>query len=115
MGARPQAHQSDLVVGAGQQHDDLLWPELEDVAHRADAVELRHDDVHEDDVRLVEEGELHRLAAGPGLRDDVDPRVLQRAPYHPSGQGIVIRDDHPERCVRVIPVKSSEASTPFVP
>jgi hypothetical protein len=87
------------VLGRGD-HDDLRAGEPgEDLAGGADAVGARHQQVHEDDVGLVVERELDRLAAAPRLRDHDDAGTLKHVPENSPDEGIVIRDDHGQRRV----------------
>ncbi len=57
----------------------------------------RHLDVQQDDVRAVRPGQLHRVAAVPRLRDDVD--VVGGVEDHPdtgSDERFVIGDEDPD-------------------
>src|SRR5262249_48501776 len=62
-----------LVVAVGRQHEQLAGQALvNDLSRRLEPVELRHRDVHDDDVRQEFLRELHGLAAVLGLADDLD-------------------------------------------
>jgi hypothetical protein len=99
-----EREQPEVVVAAAGEHDDkLVGVGLEELACREDAVELRHDDVHDHDVGPVVHGELNCFTAVLGLADDGQPSGLQSALDHRSGEGVVIRDDHAQRRFRCHP------------
>jgi hypothetical protein len=68
--------------------------ELGHPPRRLDPVELRHADVHQDDVRLELAGELHRLGAVGRLADHVE--VVLGVEDHPEAgadEGLVVGDE----------------------
>jgi len=86
-------HEARLrAVGAGDD-DRLVGYRGLDLAHRLDAVDAGHGDVHEDHGRVLAEGDLHRLEAV-----DRDQYVVTRLLEHPAAQAlghvVVVRHQH---------------------
>ena len=71
-------------------------------ARGLEAVQHRHDDVHDDDVGPVVDRELDGLAPVGRLGDDDDPGGLERVAQDPAGQRVVVGDDDPQRVVVLV-------------
>ena len=65
-----------------------------------DAVELRHADVHQDDVGLVQVNSREHVAAVGGLADDVEVRGAgQHDPQAGADQRVVVDEEDADRVV----------------
>ncbi len=112
--ARPGAQGGERVlVEVERREDDDARPGLggDDPLRRLDAVRAGHAHVHEHDVRR-ERGRLRdaRLAV-PGLADDLD--VVLGGEDHAEAhaqQGLVVDEQHPDRCPRSRHVRSRPSS-----
>ena len=84
-----------LLDERGHRHDLGLGPLGLDPADRGDAVHVRHQQVHQDDVRLEAAGHRHALGAVGRLADDLDVglEVEEDAQAHPD-DGVVVDDEH---------------------
>src|SRR5207253_7391791 len=66
-----------------------------------EAVQLRHDQVEQDEVRLEGRCQIDRLLAVGGVGDHLEgPRALQDVAHQQPDAGGVVRDDHAERLRR---------------
>jgi hypothetical protein len=66
--------------------------------HRLDAVDVRHADVHDDDVRVRTQDELDRLAAVLRLTDDLDVvGGIEHRANAAAHDRLVVDDDDLER------------------
>ena len=76
-----------LLDERGHGHDLGLGALGLDPADGGDAVHVRHQQVHQDDVRLEPAGHRHALGAVGGLADDLDVvLVVEEHPQAPSGR-----------------------------
>ena len=84
-----------LLDEGGHGHDLGLGPLGLDPADRGDAVHVRHQQVHQDDVRLEAAGHRHALGAVGGLADDLDVglEVEEDPQPHPDDR-MVVDDEH---------------------
>jgi hypothetical protein len=82
-----------LVIGGDEDDRDLAPEQLQHVK----AVQLRHLNVEEDQIRLLLRDRFHRLETVAALCDDVDVRVRceQLAQQHPR-QRFIVNNDHPQ-------------------
>src|SRR5262249_18366876 len=67
---------------------------LPDPPHRLDPVELRHHEVHQDDIRREPDGLLDRGGAVGGLADDLDPLLQAEEGAQPLADDLVVVGDH---------------------
>ena len=85
-----------LLLDERGHRDDLgLGPLGLDPADRGDAVHVRHEEVHQHDVRLKPAGHRHALAAVRRLADDLDVvlEVEEHAQPHPDDRVVVDDED----------------------
>jgi hypothetical protein len=85
-----------LLLDEARHRDDLrLGPLGLDPADRGDAVHVRHQQVHQDDVGLEPAGHGDALAAIGGLADDLDVvlQVEEHAEAHPDDRVVVDDQD----------------------
>jgi hypothetical protein len=76
----------------------LAPPSARDAARRLDAVDARHLEVHEHDVRLVPRRQRDRLLAVGGERDDLDTgRRGEQAAEAGAHDLVVVGDQHADR------------------
>ena len=98
-GAGAHGGQELLVVAEARQHDHArLRPRLADLLHRPDAVEPRHLEVHQHDVRREPRRLGDRLDAVARLADDLDPLLQAEERAEPLADDLVVVDDeHADR------------------
>ena len=98
-GARLQRGEDRVIVSVGGQDDDLgLGPGSANPPGRLDAVEPRHPQIHEDDVRAVALGEHHGLFAVGRRGDGVDPRRDLQQRHQPfAHERLIVGDQDPDR------------------
>ena len=94
-GAGVQRPDDPLGVGVRRQHEHVGQLLAHDLAGRRDPVELRHLQVHQDDVGAEPPGQVDGLSAVGRLADHVDVRLageqlLQAGPEH----RVVVHDQH---------------------
>ena len=96
--ARRQHVGDALAVGERRQRDDpYLRLFLEQHPGRGDAVQDRHGQVHQGDVRRGGPGHLQRLAPVGRLPHDLDvPGRLEQRDQAGPDQPVVIDDEHPD-------------------
>ena len=66
----------------------------QDATRRFDTVDLRHPDIHQDDVRIEASGQRHGLGAGGGLSCDPDAVVcVEESGESGSHHRLVVGDE----------------------
>jgi len=85
-----------LLLDEARHRDDLGLRSFGlDPADRGDAVHVRHQEIHQDDVGLEATGHRHALAAVGGLADNLDVvlEVEEDAQAHPDDRVVVDDED----------------------
>ena len=85
----------ELVLAVRSEHDDRDRPFVEDPPCGLDAVESRHLDVHDREIRPLGAGELDCLLAVAGLGADLEARPLEQVPEIETDDRLVFRDEDP--------------------
>ena len=80
---------------AGDQR--VSWAKLEDLSRRADPVELRHLDIHQDQVGLGRRGLRDGLGPIARLACDDEAGGLDERAQIETDQGLVLTDQDPQR------------------
>jgi hypothetical protein len=83
------------VVAVHREHEHLrAFDALQDLPRRLDAVQLRHRDVHDDDVRAELLDEIDRGPAVARFADDLDLLVrLEDAAQALSDHGVIVNQE----------------------
>jgi hypothetical protein len=86
-----------LVDVAAEGHHPDAGRLVHDLPRRLDAVQPRHLDVHEDDVRPQLRRQGHRLAAVGGVGNDGQAgRLVDQAPQAVADERVVVPDEDPD-------------------
>ena len=98
-GARLQRAEDRLIVSVGREDDDLgLGLGSADPPGRLDAVEPRHPQVHQHDMRAMPCGEGHGLLAVGGRGDGLDPRRDLQQRHQPfAHERLIVGDQDPDQ------------------
>ena len=79
-----------------EDHDLHVGERLQHLPGRGDAVEIRHADVHDDDVGLEQPGSVGGLAPVVSLPDELDSLVTREHTAQTGAhQRVVVDDQHP--------------------
>jgi len=99
--ARIERVQDPALVPVRGQHDDPDQRQLvHDLPGGADPVQHRHPEIHQDHVRLLVLGEVHRLLPVGGRPDHLDVRGGREELLQPlPDDGVVVHDQQPDHGV----------------
>ncbi len=125
-GAGRESTCDGLVVGIRGEHDDLRSRmSVADGGRGGDAVETRHPQIHEDDVRVGGRRQLDGFLPVGGRSHDLDPgHEPEQGDEAVADDGLVVGDDDPHACsatvtplvdARPVPFGSSTATRQPVP
>jgi hypothetical protein len=103
----------DVLVQVERGEDDDPHRRLrgQDALGRLEPVHLGHPDIHQHDVGPVLQRRRDRLPAVRGLGHHRDAGRAQDQPETASDQRLVVRDDHPRRCISGRAVRAHTGSS----